>query len=77
MRRFLGWTLAGLMAFALAGCASTGAGATPCEKCDYGYVAVGQRARFERRAWCLVDGKKMDCTKTPPECPECAKATQK
>lgn len=75
MRRFLGWSAAGLIALALAGCASTGGSATPCEKCDYGYVAVGKR--YERRAWCIVDGKKMDCAKTPPECPECAKAAQK
>lgn len=75
MQRFLGWTLASLLALAIAGCANTGGGDMPCEKCDYGYVPV--RKSMERRVWCIVDGKKMDCRKVPPECPECAKAAQK
>jgi hypothetical protein len=72
----------GLLAAALAGCATAAGGAkTPCEKCDYGYVYLGKRS--ELRKWCNTDGEKptccikdgkiYDCSKNPMECPECAK----
>ena len=74
MRRFLGWAAVAVMAVAMVGCANTGKASTPCESCDYGYVPVGKRS--ERRVWCIKDGKTLDCTKNPPECPDCAKAQQ-
>jgi hypothetical protein len=67
--------MAVVVAIGLAGCASTGSSGTPCESCDYGYVPVGKRS--ERRVWCIKDGKTLDCKKSPPECPECAKAVQR
>jgi len=74
MRRFLSWTAAVVMAIALAGCASTGSSGKGCESCDYGYVPVKKSS--DRRVWCIKDGKMLDCTKNPPECPECAKKLQ-
>ena len=85
MRRFIGRTAAAVVILAAAGCSAVGGRAeTPCEKCDYGYIYVGKRA--ELRKWCKVegdkatccikDGKIYDCSKNPPECPECAKRAQ-
>lgn len=82
MRRLLGMMAAATLAIAMFGCASTGGGASvPCEKCDYGYVYLGKRT--ELRRWCnpnadkptccIKEGKIMDCSKNPMECPECAK----
>jgi len=81
MRRCLSWMAAGLLALGLVGCASAGTANVPCEKCDYGYVYLGKRS--ELRRWCnasgdkptccIKDGKIYDCSKTPMECPECAK----
>lgn len=86
MRRFLGWAASAAMAVAMVGCASLSTPSVPCEKCDYGYVYLGKRS--ELRRWCnnpnsdkpsccIKDGKILDCTKNPMECPECAKAAQK
>ena len=85
MRRVLGWSSAALLTVVMTGCASIGSKAeTPCEKCDYGYIYVGKR--MELRKWCKIegdkatccikDGKIYDCSKNPPECPECAKKMQ-
>ena len=81
MLRCRKWTTAALLALALAGCATTGGAGAPCEKCDYGYVYVGKRAELkkwcnpnaEKPTCCIKEGKMLDCTKTPAECPECAK----
>lgn len=85
MSRCLSGVAAALMLLAVAGCASTGGVSTPCEKCEYGYVYLGKRT--ELRKWCKVegdkatccikDGKIYDCSKTPMECPECAKSAGK
>jgi len=74
MIRMMQWVCVSVLAITLAGCASSGGSATPCEQCDYGYVPV--KKMTERRVWCIVDGKKVDCTKNPAECPECAKKMQ-
>jgi|KBSSwiStaDraftv2_1062776.scaffolds.fasta_scaffold2725679_2 hypothetical protein len=81
MRRCLSWLAAAALAVGLAGYASTGGANVPCEKCDSGYVYLGKRS--EPKKWCntsgdkptccIKDGKILDCTKNPAECPECAK----
>lgn len=78
MRRFTGWMAAGVLAAAMAGCASTGP-TLPCEKCDYGYEYKGKRTELkkfchpDKPVCCIKDGKTYDCSKSPMECPECAK----
>jgi hypothetical protein len=84
MSRILSLVAAAALAIALGGCASLSTPPTPCEKCDYGYVYVGKRP--ELRKWCKIegdkatccikDGKIYDCSKNPPECPECAKRAE-
>jgi hypothetical protein len=44
----------------------------PCASCSEGYVSV--KKSTEKHAFCVVNGKQVDCTKTPSECPACAKA---
>lgn len=46
-------------------------GSTPCESCNYAYVPVKKSS--ERQVFCEINGKRVDCKKTPAECPECAK----
>jgi hypothetical protein len=76
MRRILGWSLVAVMAVALAGCATEKGHSSkdPCADCTYAYVPAGKQTN--RKAVCVVNGKLMDCTKSPPECPECAKKLQ-
>jgi hypothetical protein len=77
MRRFMGWASAAVLAVALAGCAGAGMGSTgsSCEGCSYSYAPSGKQTI--RKAVCIKDGKVFDCSKNPPECPECAaKAAQ-
>lgn len=76
MRRFLGWTAVFVMAVALAGCTSASKSSMPCESCKWGAKNT-QGPMNEPMKYCVVNGQKVDCTKTPPECPECAKAVQK
>lgn len=71
MRRVLGWTCAAVLAVILAGCTSTGHSEGACESCTYAYMPV--KKSVERRTVCMKDGKVYDCTKSPAECPECAK----
>ena len=72
MRAILTASLAVILASVI-GCASTGgAGSDPCASCTYGYVAV--KKTTERHSFCVVNGKQVDCTKSPAECPTCAKA---
>lgn len=80
-------TLAGCAGSNAAGpscCSRTGSASGPtsasstrllCETCDYGFVSEDKRA--VPRAFCS-DGKTIfDCSKNPPECPECAKNASK
>lgn len=73
MPRWMQWVCVSVLATILAGCAGTGGSGTPCEQCDYGYSS---KKRPDRDVWCFIDGKKVDCKKNPPECPECAKRMQ-
>ena len=74
MRAILTATLAAVFAVGVAGCAQTGGTATnePCASCSSGYVGV--KKTTEKHAFCVVNGRQVDCSKTPSECPECAKA---
>lgn len=74
MGKMMGWACTAVLAALLAGCATTGGGGTPCEQCNYGWTNVLKRP--DRQVWCFIDGKKVDCMKNPPECPECAKKAQ-
>jgi uncharacterized protein YceK len=77
MRQLLSVSMALVVAIGLAGCSSNltpEQRGMPCSSCDYGYVPVGKHS--ERRVWCIKDGKTLDCKKSPPECPECARAIQ-
>ena len=71
MRRFLGWTAAAVLAVGMVGCTNAGKSGEPCESCTYAYVPVKKTS--ERQTFCEVNGKRVDCKKNPPECPECAK----
>jgi hypothetical protein len=73
MRQLLSIAMAAVVSIGLSGCSSgTGMGATgaSCENCNYGYVPVHKGSG--RHAWCIKDGKALDCAKNPPECPDCA-----
>jgi hypothetical protein len=76
MHRLSIWMCGGALALLLAGCATTSSG-LPCESCDWGYRTVTEKPvkalPLERRVFCVIDGKVVDCKKTPAECPECAK----
>ena len=69
------WVTVALLAAALTGCASgqaqPAASGMPCENCKYGVRSVGKALPV--RVFCVVDGKEVDCRKTPAECPECKK----
>jgi len=71
MRAVLGWMAAVVVAVGLAGCAAGPGAGTPCEKCEYGYYATGKSVT--RKVGCIVDGKVVDCSKNPSECPACKK----
>ena len=74
MKKIMAVMMATLVAVGLAGCAGMGGGGAPCENCSYAYVPVGKR--MEGHPFCEVNGKRVDCKKSPAECPECAKAGQ-
>ena len=61
-----------LLAVCFAGCASAPSGAGPCASCVDGVTTVKKTS--ERHSFCVVNGKQVDCTKNPAECPSCAKA---
>jgi hypothetical protein len=42
----------------------------PCADCTEGVTTV--KKNVEPRTFCVVNGKQVDCTKTPAECPKCA-----
>ena len=69
MKKLIGIVAALVMAVGLAGCAGMGSSGVPCEKCDYGYVTTGKTTT--RKVGCIVDGKIVDCTKNPADCPGC------
>ncbi len=72
MKTLVGWLMAAVMAVGVAGCTTTSGGGSgmPCEQCTYGYVPVKKSS--ERRVWCVIDGKTVDCQKDPTACPGCA-----
>ena len=73
MRAILTASLAAILATGVLGCASTGGASNePCASCSSGYVSV--KKTTEKHAFCVVNGKQVDCTKSPAECPSCAKA---
>lgn len=72
LRRLIGWAAALVFTVAVAGCATTDPDSgKPCQKCSHGYVTVRKSA--ERHYLCMIDGKQVDCTKNPSECPGCRK----
>lgn len=60
------------LAVGFLGCASAPAGKEPCASCVDGVTTV--RKTSERHSFCVVNGKQVDCTKNPAECPNCAKS---
>lgn len=61
-----------LLAIGFAGCAASAPTNHPCASCSEGMASV--KKGYEKRAYCVVNGKQVDCTKNPAECPSCAKA---
>jgi hypothetical protein len=51
-------------------CANTRELEKPCAQCVEGVATV--KKNVERRVFCVVNGRQVDCTKNPPECPKCA-----
>lgn len=73
MARFMKAAATVLLAAGFVGCATSGAPSNPpCASCSQGTATV--KKGTETHAYCVVDGKQVDCTRTPPECPACAKA---
>ena len=78
MRQILSVAMAVVVAIGLAGCTGTAMGSSgeSCNGCSYSYVPNGKQTN--RKAICMKDGRIFDCSKNPPECPECAaKAAEK
>ena len=69
MKKLIGMMAALVMAAGFAGCTSGPSSGVPCEKCDYGYVTTGKS--ISRKVGCIVDGKIVDCSKNPSDCPGC------
>ena len=72
--------VAAIMMVAVVGCArdekptsAPAATGMPCERCKFG---VSDQKASPPRHYCKIDGKTVDCRKTPAECPECAKMTK-
>ena len=73
MARFMKVAAAVLLTVGFVGCATSGAPSNqPCASCSQGTATV--KKGTETHAYCVVNGKQVDCTKNPPECPACAKA---
>jgi hypothetical protein len=53
-----------------AGCAGSGGSGMPCGNCRF---AVADRKGQPPEHSCVVNGRQVDCRKSPPECPECAR----
>ena len=60
-----------VLAVGFLGCTTTPTN-HPCASCVDGVASV--KKGMERHAFCVVNGKQVDCTKNPSECPNCAKA---
>ena len=60
-----------VLAVGFVGCASAPTN-QPCASCTHGVASV--KKGTEAHAYCVVNGKQVDCTKNPSECPSCAKA---
>ena len=71
MATLLKMSAALLLAVGFAGCASAPTN-QPCASCVDGVATV--KKGTEKHAICVVNGKQVDCTKNPAECPRCAKA---
>ena len=71
MATLLKASLALVLAIGLAGCANTGASSMPCASCKFG---VPDKKTDPVKHSCMIEGKQVDCRKSPAECPECAKA---
>ena len=73
--------VAAILSVAVIGCATDekkstskpAASSMPCERCKFG---VSDQKASPPKHYCKVDGKTVDCRKTPPECAECAKMTK-
>lgn len=70
MTTLLTWSSALILAFALAGCASTSTTAARCSSCKWGPKSTAGPMQ-DPVAYCIVDDKK-----SPLEYRECAKAQQ-
>ncbi len=71
MANLLKATLAAILAIGIAGCANMAGSGMPCASCKFG--VADQKAQPPKH-FCMVEGKQVDCRKSPAECPECAKA---
>ncbi len=71
MNRLMTWTVALVMAVALAGCAATPQSGLPCDHCTAAVTHVNKRAEY--KVYCVVDGKVVDCRTNPEGCPTCKK----
>ena len=75
MRRALRSVLGVLLILLLDACVGSTPAQVSCESCRHGYRRVSRRF-IEPTVTCIIDGKIVDCRKTPPECPECARQVQ-
>lgn len=74
MRHVLGFMSAAVLAVILAsGCADSPKMGMPCDNCKF---RVADTKGQPPKLFCKVDGKEVDCRKSPAECPECAKMTK-
>jgi hypothetical protein len=62
---------AAVLTLAFAGCASGPSASGPCASCKFG---VSDQKASPPMHYCMVEGKKVNCAKSPAECPDCAKA---
>lgn len=70
MGKTMAWLAALAVAAGMTGCAAVTPKGT-CASCVDGVTYVNKSV--ERHAFCVVNGKQVDCTKTPAECPGCKK----
>jgi hypothetical protein len=60
-----------LMCALLAAFAACDEGPRYCRKCQVGVVQEHPDARPRKTARCVLNGREIDCTKVPGECPDC------
>lgn len=68
MKRRVLITVASLAMAVLASCTMGPKSGLPCDDCRFGVAT--QKAQ-PPRVFCVVNGKEVDCRKSPAECPEC------